>query len=331
MSLYRRGTIWWIRFTTPTGQELRESAKRQAQEYHDRRKAELWRVAKLGEKPKFTWKEAVLRWLDENQDQRSLKSTLSHLRQLDEFFGELRLDQITRDHFESFVKHRQAESVSSATINRALASARSILNSALKEWGWIDQAPAIRLLSEPKQRIRWLTKDEADRLYRELPYHLRAMMRFTLATGLREGNVCELRWDQIDLERKQAWIHADQSKGGKAISIPLNSEAMDVLLTLKDQHQTHVFTFEGQPVLRANNHAWRKALRRARIENFRWHDLRHTWASWHVMAGTPMEVLKELGGWSSLEMVLRYAHLSSDHLAKHAERISEKPKLRRVV
>lgn len=224
------------------------------------------------------------------------------------------------------------ESVTPATINRALAAARSILNSALKDWDWIDQVPVIRMLSEPRQRIRWLTKAEVDRLHQELPIHLQVLMRFTLATGLRESNVCGLRWEQIDLDRKQAWIHADQAKGGKAIAIPLNSEAMTILLDCQDQHPTHVFTFEGQPVTRANNHAWRKALKRAKIENFRWHDLRHTWASWHVMAGTPLEVLKELGGWSSLEMVLRYAHLNSDHLAQHAERIStqEKPKLRLV-
>ena len=58
------------------------------------------------------------------------------------------------------------------------------------------------------------------------------------------------------------------------------------------------------------------------LRDFRWHDLRHTWASWHVQAGTPLLVLKELGGWASLDMVLRYAHLSADHLAEHAERIS---------
>lgn len=73
---------------------------------------------------------------------------------------------------------------------------------------------------------------------------------------------------------------------------------------------------------RANNHAWRKALARADIEDLRWHDLRHTWASWHVQNGTPLEVLKELGGWESLDMVMRYAHLGGDHLMEHAERIT---------
>ena len=85
------------------------------------------------------------------------------------------------------------------------------------------------------------------------------------------------------------------------------------------KHSTRVFTYKGKPVTKANNHAWRKALVRAGIENFRWHDLRHTWASWHVQQGTPLYVLQELGGWSDYEMVRRYAHLSVEHLAEYAE------------
>lgn len=72
------------------------------------------------------------------------------------------------------------------------------------------------------------------------------------------------------------------------------------------------------PVNDANGKAWRKALIRAGIENFRWHDLRHTWASWHIQNGTPLHVLRELGGWADLSMALRYAHLSSSHLEEYA-------------
>jgi integrase len=79
--------------------------------------------------------------------------------------------------------------------------------------------------------------------------------------------------------------------------------------------------YKGKPVLRANNHAWIKALARAGIANFRWHDLRHTWASWHVQAGTPLNALQELGGWSDYKMVLRYAHLAPEHLAHHAANV----------
>ena len=186
----------------------------------------------------------------------------------------------------------------------------------------LDKAPLIRLLPEPKRRIRWLTRDEAERLLKELPSHLADMARFSLATGLREANVTGLEWDQVDLERRIAWIHPDQAKGRRAIAVPLNAEAVVVLRRQQGMHPTWVFTFKGKRVTKANNHAWRKALLRAGIKDFRWHDLRHTWASWHIQGGTPLSVLQELGGWESPEMVRRYAHLSVDHLADYAERLA---------
>ena len=88
------------------------------------------------------------------------------------------------------------------------------------------------------------------------------------------------------------------------------------------QDTTHVFTYEGQPVARCSTKAWKSALARAGIEKtFRWHDLRHTWASWHVQSGTPLQELMELASWASYEMVLRYAHLAADHLQGAACRI----------
>ena len=127
---------------------------------------------------------------------------------------------------------------------------------------------------------------------------------------------------QVSLQRHCAWIHADQAKSKKAIPVPLNHDAVCVLREQIGKHDIRVFTYNGKPVTRANNHAWRKALRRANIENFRWHDLRHTWASWHVQQGTPLHVLQELGGWSDYEMVRRYAHLSIEHLAGYANKLS---------
>jgi len=156
----------------------------------------------------------------------------------------------------------------------------------------------------------------------ELPDHLAALTRFSLATGLRQANATGLRWDQIDMTRAVAWIHADQAKGGKAIPVPLNSEALAVVREQIGRNPTVVFTFDGRPILQPNTKAWRKALVRAGIDDFRWHDLRHTWASWHVQAGTPLHVPQESGGWETPAMVRRYAHLAPEHLAEHAAKIS---------
>ena len=159
---------------------------------------------------------------------------------------------------------------------------------------------------------------EAQRLLNELPKHLRLMAQFSLATGLRQSNVSYLRWDQVDLERGFAWIHPDQSKSGKAINVPLNNDALSVLQEVQGDDVHYCFVYQGKPVERTSTKAWHAALKRAGIENFRWHDLRHTWASWHVQRGTSLQELQELGGWSSYEMVLRYAHLASHHLKRVA-------------
>jgi integrase len=83
----------------------------------------------------------------------------------------------------------------------------------------------------------------------------------------------------------------------------------------------HVFTYEGNPVKQVSTRAWYKALKRAGIEAFRFHDQRHTWAWWHVQNGTPLHALQELGGWETPSMVRRYAHLASDHLASYAGKV----------
>lgn len=149
------------------------------------------------------------------------------------------------------------------------------------------------------------------------------MVRFSLETGLRRSNVTGLQWSQVDLVRRTAWIHPDQAKARKAIAVPLSAAAIVVLREQLGQHPTHVFSYKGKPITQVSTKAWYKGLEKAGIDNFRWHDLRHTWASWHVQAGTPLRVLQELGGWECVEMVRKYAHLSSEHLAEYVDRLSK--------
>ena len=323
MSIYKRKETWWIQFTAPDGRRVQQTAgtqiKQEAQELHDQLKAEAWRVKNLGVKPRYTWQETVIRWLNEQSHKKSLKDDKGHLRWLNKYLNDRHLDEINKTMIDGIKQVKKASGASNATVNRVLALIRSILNCAKNDWEWLDSVPSIKLLPEPQKRLRWLSQNEAANLLNELPKHLEAMARFTLATGLRESNVTGLQWSQLDMQRRCAWIHADQSKSKKAIAVPLSEDALEVIQQQIGKHDSHVFTYEGEPVTRANNHAWRKALVRADITDFRWHDLRHTWASWHVQKGTPLHVLKELGGWADLTMVLRYAHLSSKHLEEYAE------------
>ena len=104
--------------------------------------------------------------------------------------------------------------------------------------------------------------------------------------------------------------------------MPLNDEAMAVLQEEKGKHPERVFTYKGRPLGQVNTRSWRNALKRAGIENFRWHDLRHVWATWHVMAGTTLAELQELGAWKSELMVKRYAHFAPEHLRAAAAKLA---------
>ncbi|MCZ7564781.1 MAG: site-specific integrase [Burkholderiales bacterium] len=245
----------------------------------------------------------------------------THLRWLDRHLGGRYLDSITRATVDRITDAKLAEGVSNATVNRVLEVLRAVLRRCANDWEWLDRVPKVRMLKEPTRRIRFISRDEARRLLAELPAHLADMAAFTLATGLRRANVTGLQWTQVDLVKRLAWIHPDQAKARKAIGVPLNAEAVAIATRQIGKHPTHVFSFRGEPIVQVSTKAWYLALRRAGIEDFRWHDLRHAWASWHVQQGTPLFALQEMGGWESASMVRRYAHLSAEHLAPYADRL----------
>jgi integrase len=325
MSLYKRNDSprWWVKISHG-GRTIQRSTgtedKAQAQEYHDKLKVSLWEQQRLGVKPRRAWKEAVVRWLAETSEKASHDGDITKLRWLDAFLGALMLDEITLDVIDR-VKSERLKTVSKSTVNRYLAVVRSILLRARDEWEWIDKAPKVKLFREPPGRERSITVGQAEALLRELPAHQRDVVLFTLATGLRQSNVLRLEWSHVNLESGHAWVDADQSKNRRPIAVPLNLKALEVLRRQIGKHPARVFTYAGRPLDRANTHAWQRALKRAGIENFRWHDLRHTWATWHRQSGTPTHELQRLGGWRTSVMVERYAHLAPDHLAAAANRL----------
>jgi len=330
--LYKRknSKFWWFKITPPNGGEpIRATTKLEdkikAQEFHDRYKAQLWDHQVLGHKPRYRWMDAVVRWQNESQ-KKSSNDDICIFRYLDKFFANTYIDDITVDTIEKVITDKSA-TASPARVNRITSLIRAVLRKAERVWEWINKAPAIRRLKEDAPPIRWLSESEETRLFKELPRHIQALARFSLETGLRESNVTGLQWNQVDLENKRAWINSNQAKADKAIGIPLSDIAIEVLKSQKGKHEVFVFTFRGNPLKKAGSTAFKNALLRARVEHFRWHDLRHTWATRHVQSGTPLHSLQVLGGWSSYEMVLRYAHLGVEHLAEHVNK-KEKKKIK---
>ncbi len=327
MGVFKRGDVWWIDYFTPNGKRVRQSSgtddKEKALELHDRLKVRHWEEQRLGVRPDRSWQEAAVRWVKETKHKRSHDKDVAKLRYLDATLGGLMLSQVTRDVIDA-IGERKAKESSQSNANRYLALIRSILRRAKDDWEWVHHIPKVRLYQERTKRVRWIKKEEAHRLLAELPQHLREMAQFSLCTGLRQSNVSYLKWNQIDMQRKVLWIHADEAKAGRAIAVPLIEDAMSVLRQRLGKHRTYVFTYgrANKPVERCSTKAWHAACKRAGIvETFRWHDLRHTWASWHVQSGTSLQELMQLGSWTTHEMVLRYAHFAADQLMKVASHI----------
>ena len=308
MSIYKVGDKWYIDIPTARGR-IRRSArttdKREAQAYHDKIRGELWRLERLGEKPPITWGEAVKKWLEVKPrgmpDRYRLRS--------------INLDVSASLPLSLPTLENALRGYKGSTYNRALGLVSAIHSCASVKM------PTMRREPSPAGRTRWLTAEEWQRLRKALQSLsplLAQCAEFAINTGLRENNVLNLEWSQVDLRRKVAWIHGDQAKAGQPIGIPLNEGAMAVLEARRGCHKVFVFANPdtGLPYYKASSRKWYEALKKARLTGFRWHDLRHTFFSWAAMSGVSLNQIKDLGGWKTYAMTLRYAHFAAEHLAE---------------
>lgn len=326
MSLYKRKNgVFYIDLFIG-GKRVRQSTgttdAKKARELHDKIANERWKVQKLGGKKERLWMEAVVKYLQESTHKRSLHDDITHLDFIKQYWDKFYLYEITQDAIDELKKKRFETKVSTTTVNLMLSVIRIILRKARYEWNWMHDIPLIKLIPNDNHRMRWLTKEEAQSLLDNLKQPLRDMAAFTLVTGLRASNVSFLRWNQVCLINRHAYINSSESKSKKALPVPLNQAAISII---KRQPKINDYVFNsvnGKPMQQLSVRAFKNALKKAGISNFRWHDLRHTWASWHVQNGTSLQELQQLGGWSSFEMVLRYAHLSSNHLKNAADRVN---------
>jgi integrase len=320
--LYRqpKSPYWWVRFSIG-GVKIRRSSqtteRAAAEEFESRLRSDLWRQSKLGEKPRYAWKEAVERWYAEAAG-RDKERDHERLKWFAQYLDATPLAAITPQIIAKLRTVRTAES-SPSTANRYMALLRMVLRKAHREWDWTDKAPVVPMVQQETREPRFLTRAQFKALLRKLPPHLKALAEFSVETGLRMRNVTGLTWQQVDLRRCHLVIPAARAKAGETIAIPLSARAVAIIRAQRPRHATHVFAFRKKPIEDCNGAAFKKATKVAGLPWLRWHDLRHTWASWHVQAGTPLHVLQELGGWKSLAMVQRYGHLTTDHLKAFVE------------
>jgi integrase len=326
----KKSGVWHLDIRRPGGQRIRRSTettdRKAAQEYHDRLKADLWRRDKLGETPDRTFEEAAVRFLRECEGQRDYAAKLRHVAYWKEKFAGQSVRSLTSDLIIDALPTHHARGkvpqlVGGATRNRYIATIKRMLN-LCEDWEWIDRVPKLPKYHEPDVRVRWEPPEVIATFIRalQLPW-MRDAAIVAVATGIRESELFGLTPSQVNLDDCHAWITHEGAKSKRARAVPLNEDAMGVLIRRMKTAGRLVFTRgEGRTALirQIDKRDFERACKAVGMEDFHWHDLRHTWASWHVQRGTPLMVLKELGGWETIEMVQKYAHLAPSHLADHA-------------
>ena len=219
-----------------------------------------------------------------------------------------------------------------ATVNRYLAALSSCLSYGVKELQWLERNPMerIRRPAENKGRVRFLSDDERVRLLDACRPNadLYLSVVLSLTTGARQGEVMGLRFGQIDFQRRIITLH--DTKNGERRAIPLVGEAFTLL---QDRAKVRSLTDDRvfPPTARAKKalhvdlrQPWESVLKEARIENFHWHDLRHTAASYLAMSGVSLVEIAKVLGHRTLAMVARYSHLSEGHIVSTGEKLAER-------
>lgn len=241
------------------------------------------------------------------------------------YLGQRPIGTLTRVDISLYIDHRRLHGLSNSSINREISVLSAAINYAVKRWGWNIANPVSGLyLKMPEGRLRWLTKHEAERLQLQAKSsdapHLYDFIRLALNTGMRRGEMLGLEWARIDFTGARILLEGQHTKSGKRRYVPLNRGALDALTSRKHYRDTYapsstkVFVQKnGKPVVQIN-YAFRQACNKAGIEDFRIHDLRHTFASWLVSEGVPLSELRDLLGHSSIVQTERYAHLSPGRL-----------------
>jgi integrase len=240
----------------------------------------------------------------------------------------------------AYIEQRRQAGAEPGTINRELGLLSAALNWARRDLEWDIPNPVQgRRLREPEGRVRWLRRNEAEQLIqaaeteRQAP-HLADFIRLALHTGMRRGELLGLTWDRVDLDAGLVRLDAAHTKTARRRSVPINRAARAALATrlswrdanCKEAPWVFCRIRKGKPERIANiKRAFASACRRAGIEDFTPHDLRHTCAAWLVSAGVPLTEVRDLLGHSTIRMTERYAHLAPERVRAAVEILDAAP------
>jgi len=314
-----RGSIRGRRVDESTGTAERKIAE----EIRAKREAELLAESVYGRRATATFAQAVLSYLEHGGSKRFLEPVIEH-------FGTTPLAKIDQDAIDRGAR-KLYPNASGATRNRQFYTPVSAVMTHAARRSWCPRL----LLERPapsKERVRWLTVEEAERLIEACSDHMRPLVIFLLYTGARVGEALWLDWRHVDIKRGH--VSFPKTKNGEARGVPLHPRVIASLANLPHREGEVFRRPDGRPYERPeaddDDHisagsristAFAGACRRAGITDFHPHDCRHTWATWHYAANRDHGALQKLGGWKSVRMVMRYAHVNVDELRHTIDRL----------
>ena len=308
---------WQIKFSLK-GQHIRRSSgtsdKRLAERIEHAAREEILKASIEGYKPAFTWKQAIDLWQREKRSKRSLSTDIEIFKSMDKYFDGMDVKDITAAAIAAY-QTDVATRASPSTSNRHIGLLNSVMRR-LVELEILDKKPTIKLMAVEPKDMSWFTKEQVTSVLMNLDANLRDIAEFAVMTGLRRGNVMRLEWSWVDMDNGVINVPASSAKGKRVITIPLAKPALALLSQRFGINTKWVF---DQVETGSFDWSWDKARKSANLPNLRFHDLRHVWASYHAVNGTPDRVLQRLGGWSSPKQLERYARLRLEDLVKYAD------------
>jgi integrase len=333
--LYKRGTVWWIRYVGIDGRSIFESSRSQqfrvAEALLIKRKQSI-KEGKLPEVVKIknhTFNELAQEYEKWAARQRSFHTKQGFINALKKRFGHYPLRRFNSMMLEQYQTEKMQRN-RPATVNRHLATIKHMFTKAV-EWNMVEEdvlkrIRKVKLLQENNRRLRYLTQEECQALINGCDAHARPIVIMALNTGMRKGEILNLKWENIDLKNGFILLNQEQTKNGERKEIPINSTLREALLKITRRLDIPYVFFNPKTDKPYDNivKSFYTAMKRAGIRDFRVHDLRHTFASHLVMAGVDLTTVRELLGHKTLTMTLRYSHLAPSHKVRAVDILDSK-------
>lgn len=314
--VYKRpGSPYW--YVSRTRQSCKTVNRKQAEEFARKVLSEVWRQTTLGEYH-TTWKELSDDWLEAKEGKKTLdkdRLVIANIAKL------LEGDDKPAAAVTSDLISKYARGFEKSTANRHLVIIRAMLRRAKKN-KLISEMPNIEFFSLPntKGMARWLSHEQLSEFLKLFPAWAQDLILLGAHTGLRASNVRELRWDWV--QDNFLVVPAVFTKTQETYTVPISDVAREILERQRDKNAVYVFVRPDGvcPVPNIRN-LWESAREKFGMPKLRFHDLRHTFASWHRQNGTPDHIIQEICGWKSPAMLANYAKVGAVHLTAYANNL----------